>query len=180
MLTEIVKGVLVCIISILIIFLITYWLSESKSELLIENQGHAGDKRSLGIELVRRVLTRKLTATMLENPALRNLIKRHLKTAYNADLNISEHTILTNYESYLADIQLDPAQNKHFLKLLADPQVQDELEFDQATKKKYNKLLELYDPQLDDTYLNHYLITHLADVKSNPDFYRRQPTIDLT
>lgn len=180
MVPEIVRGVIVSVISLIIIMIIIYYFSEQKQERLIEPSGKINDERRLNIESIRRISLRNFTSKLLDKAPLRKIINTHLKTAYGSNLNLENYSLLSNFEGQLNELQSDVSQNKKFIKLLEDNLIQEELEFDSSLKDKYTQLLTLYDSKLDDTYLNRYLATHLEEVKANVEQYKTAPVIDLT
>lgn len=181
MISDIVRSVIVSLITFIIIIAITYYFGANVKEnsLDIPISGGVNDERTLNIEMIRRVYLRKLTSNMLSRPGLKKVVNTHLRTVYGTNLDLKNMIFNKDYESELSEIQIDPEKNKQFFKLLEDRMIQEELEFEKTIKRDYEKVSQLFDPTFDNTLLNHYLINHLGEVRADVDKYRA-PMVDLT
>lgn len=154
-------------IRIVFLIIVLYYLYLAMSPSLSEIDGKPSEKRDIPITAARRYYIRQYATRAAHGPTAQ-LMRKYLKEVYDytyeAGLFAGNEAMETIFEN--------DERNQALLERLRSSEYQQVLKFNEDCKYMYNQLMLIYDPKVNNTMLNRYLMKHPDIVYKHPDKFR--------
>lgn len=159
--------VIAVIFKITIFIFIAYYLYIGMFPTLSEVDGDPSEKRDIPISVARRHYLQRYVKYAMRGPTSA-LMKKYIKSIYNYEY---EFRIFAD-NSKIETIFNDDAKNQQLVDQLRDTEYQQVLKFNTDQKHIYKQLILIFDPKVNNTMLNRFLMKRPEILYNQPDKFR--------